>query len=388
MREIILVKSGEMALKGLNRGTFEDILMKNMKNRLKGLGTFHMFKSQSTMYIEPNSDDIDMDEALERLKTVFGIAALSKAAKIEKEFDKIQETAVEYLKEELEYAETFKVEARRSDKTFPMKSPEIQREMGAFVLQKFPHLKVDVKTPEVLVMVEIREKFAYVHVKEQKGALGMPVGSSGRAALMLSGGIDSPVAGYMMAKRGLEIVNIHFESPPYTSERAKLKVLTLAEKMSAYTQTSETLVVDLAHIQEEIKEKCKENLFTVIMRRYMMKICSRLGEKHNFLALVTGESLAQVASQTLQAITCTEDASDYPVLRPLIGFDKTEIVDIAKKIDTYETSILPYEDCCTVFTPKHPMTRPQLSLILEEEKKLEEEKLINEALESVAVYNS
>lgn len=388
MREVILAKSGEMALKGLNRNTFEDILIKNMKKQLKPLGSFQIHKAQSTMYVEPVDDSVDMDDVLEALSCVFGIATLTRAVCCEKNFEAVKEAAKEYLKEELTYANTFKVEAKRSDKAFLMKSPEIQREMGGFLLENFPHLTVDVKKPEVLVMVEIREKYAYVHTKESKGALGMPVGSSGTAALLLSGGIDSPVAGYMMAKRGLKVLNIHFESPPYTSERAKKKVLTLSNKMRKYTVNNEVVVVNLTEIQEQIKEKCKENLFTVIMRRYMMKICNELAKQFDFGALITGESLAQVASQTLQAITCTEEASNYPVLRPLIGLDKTEIIDIAKKIDTFETSILPFEDCCTVFTPRHPMTRPKLEMILEEEQKLDEVGLVQRAVASIEMYNN
>lgn len=387
MREIILAKSGEMALKGLNRNTFESIVIKNMKRQLREFGKFSIRKAQSTIYIAPEGDGVDMDDVLGRLGQVFGIATLTKTACCEKDMAAICQTAVAYLGEVLKGSATFKVEAKRSDKKFPLQSPQIQQELGGVLLSAFPHLKVDVRNPETVVIVEIREKEAYVHTKEVRGALGMPVGSSGKAGLLLSGGIDSPVAGYMMAKRGLDVLNIHFESPPYTSERAKKKVLQLAKEMAPYTLQEKVLVVNLTKVQEEIKLRCKENLFTVIMRRYMMKIANKLAERFGLEALITGESLAQVASQTMQAIACTQQASGLPILRPLIGLDKVEIIETAKKIGTYETSILPYEDCCTVFTPRHPMTKPKLEMILEEEAHLEEASLIEEAAASAELVD-
>ena len=386
MKEVILVKTGELALKGLNRGTFETALIKNIKRRLKEFGAFKIEKAQSTIYLMPQEDGINMKKVVEEIQKVFGIAAINLAVCAEKNMEDIKEKTKEYLAERLNDAETFKIDAKRADKTFPLKSPAIQQEMGGFVLDHFPHLKVDVKKPEVLVMIEIRERMAYIHGGSIKGAGGMPVSTSGKAGLLLSGGIDSPVAGYMMAKRGLTVLNIHFESPPYTSLRAREKVLALSQKMSKYTNHSVTLVVDLKEVQEKIKDTCLDGLFTVIMRRYMMKICNVIAEEQNLEALITGESLAQVASQTMKAIACTDESSDVPVFRPLIGMDKIEIIDIAKKIDTFETSILPFEDCCTVFTPKHPITRPNLERILEEEAKLDEKQLIEDAVKSIKFY--
>lgn len=376
MKEIILIKCGEIALKGLNRSNFEDRLVKNCKRRLEDLGKFRTWKAQSTIYIEPETDDIDLDEAVERLQKVFGIVALSRACVAEKNWDDIVEKARDYLSDTLPYVKTFKVEAKRSDKSFPMQSPEIAREMGAVLLSKFHHLRVNVTNPEVIVTIEIREKFAYIHGKQLPGAGGMPVGTSGRALLLISGGIDSPVAGYMMAKRGVDICALHFQSPPYTGERAWLKVQTLARKLCDYCGIIDLFSAGFTEIQEEIKNKCPEDLFTVIMRRFMMRVALRLAEKEDCGAIITGESLAQVASQTMPAIGCTDAVSTLPVFRPLIGMDKQEIVEISEKIGTFETSILPYEDCCTVFTPKHPKTRPTLEMIEEAEKALDIDALL------------
>ncbi len=377
MKEIILIKCGEIALKGLNRSGFEDRLVKNCKRRLQPLGEFKCWKAQSTIYIEPKSEDIDLDEAVERLQKVFGIVALTRACVAEKNWDDIREKAREYLSDVMPRVKTFKVEAKRSDKSFPMTSPEISREMGAVLLSRFHHLKVDVNHPDIVVMVEIREKFAYIHGEQLPGAGGMPVGSSGRALLLISGGIDSPVAGYMMAKRGLEICALHFQSPPYTGERAWMKVQTLTEKLCDYCGVIDLFSAGFTEIQEEIKNKCPEELFTVIMRRFMMRVALRLAEKEDCGAIITGESLAQVASQTMPAIGCTDAVSTLPVFRPLIGMDKQEIVEIAEKIGTFETSILPYEDCCTVFTPRHPKTHPTLAMIEEAEKALDIEALLD-----------
>ena len=383
MKEIILVKCGEIALKGLNRSGFEDRLVKNCKRRLENLGEFKFRKAQSTVYIEPQSEDIDLDEAVCRLQKVFGIVALTRACVAEKDWNDITEKAKEYLADVLPFVKTFKVEAKRSDKSFPMKSPEISREMGAVLLSKFHHLKVKVDNPDIIVMVEIREKYAYIHGQQLPGAGGMPVGSSGRALLLISGGIDSPVAGYMMAKRGLEISAIHFVSPPYTSERAKQKVLDLAQKMCSYCGRIKMYIVPFTEIQEAIRDQCPEDLFTIIMRRYMMKIACRVARANECEALVTGESVGQVASQTIQAIACTDESADMPVLRPVIGMDKDEIVLISRKIDTFETSILPYEDCCTVFTPKHPRTKPQLKFVKLAEEQMAQEELISRAIENI-----
>ena len=380
MKEIILLKNGEIALKGLNRSVFEDKLISNARRRLEELGKFGFRKAQSTIFVEPKNEDIDLDEAVDILQKVYGIIALTKAAVVDKDFEAIKETAVTYLKDELMEAKTFKVDAKRSDKSFPLKSPEICRELGGYILENFPHLTVDVHNPDVNVVVEVRDYAAYVHGKQLPGAGGIPVGSGGRALLLLSGGIDSPVAGAMMAKRGLEVYAIHFASPPYTSERAKQKVITLAEKMTAYCGRINLFVVPFTEIQERIKDDCPEELFTVIMRRYMMRIACRIARQQDCEALVTGESVGQVASQTIQAMSCTDAVADMPVLRPVVGMDKEEIIKVAHKIDTFETSILPYEDCCTVFTPKHPRTKPVMKFVELAEQAMDMENLIDRAV--------
>ena len=380
MKEIILLKNGEIALKGLNRSVFEDKLISNARRRLEELGKFGFRKAQSTIFVEPKDEDIDLDEAVDILQKVYGIIALTKAAVVEKDFEAIKETAITYLKDELMEAKTFKVDAKRSDKSFPLKSPEICRELGGYILENFPHLSVDVHNPDVNVVVEVRDYAAYVHGKQLPGAGGIPVGSGGRALLLLSGGIDSPVAGAMMAKRGLEVYAIHFASPPYTSERAKQKVITLAEKMTAYCGRMNLFVVPFTEIQERIKDDCPEELFTIIMRRYMMRIACRIARQQDCEALVTGESVGQVASQTIQAMACTDAVADMPVFRPVVGMDKEEIIKISHKIDTFETSILPYEDCCTVFTPKHPRTKPVLKFVEQAEQAMDMENLIDRAV--------
>ncbi len=382
MKEIILIKNGELALKGLNRRTFEDILIKNMRFRLRELGKFKFTPAQSTIMVEPENEDADLDEAEKILLNVFGIAALSRAAAVEKDMDVILASAPAYLKNQLENAGTFKVEAKRSDKNFPFKSPEICREVGGKILEAYPHIRVDVHNPDVTVMVEIRDYYAYIHGNQLKGAGGMPVGSSGRAALLVSGGIDSPVAGWMMAKRGLNIVGIHFASPPYTSPRAEKKVHTLCRKVAKYCGHIPLYVVPFTRIQEEIKDKCPEDLFTLIMRRFMMRCAEILAVKEDCGALITGESVGQVASQTMQAIACTDAVPNLPVFRPLIGMDKDEVVAISRKIDTFETSILPFEDCCTVFTPKHPKTKPKLYMLEDAEKALDIEALVKDAIDN------
>ncbi|MCR2026984.1 tRNA uracil 4-sulfurtransferase ThiI [Anaerotruncus colihominis] len=381
MKELILLKCGELALKGLNRHTFEDVLVKNCRRRIESLGTFEFYKAQSTIYIEPRGADADLDGAVERLTRVFGVAALTRSAVVEKNFDAIRAQAPGYLAGALETANTFKVEAKRSDKSFPMKSPELCTELGAVLLEAFPHLTVDVHQPDITVYVEIRERGAYLHTDQIRGAGGLPVGTSGRAMLLISGGIDSPVAGYMMGKRGLEIAAVHFVSPPYTSAHALEKVRTLCKKMAAWCGRVRLFVVPFTETQLAIRDRCPEDVFTIIMRRCMMKIAERLARENGCGALITGESVAQVASQTLDAIACTDAACTMPVLRPVIGMDKDEIVKTAYKIDTFETSILPYEDCCTVFTPKHPKTKPRLDYVLEAEEKLDGGALLESAFE-------
>lgn len=382
MKEIILIKNGELALKGLNRSTFEDILIKNMKRRLSSIGEFKFKKSQSTIIVEPVDDDIDFDEAAEVLTKVFGIANLSRAAVAPKNMDDIIKITNEYLKEQFEDIKTFKVEAKRSDKTFPLKSPEICRETGGAILSKNHHLKVDVHNPDMTVMVEIRDNYAFIHADSIKGAGGMPVGTGGRASVLISGGIDSPVAAWMMAKRGLELTAIHFVSPPYTSELAEEKVLELLRKVAKYSGWITTFIVPFTEIQEQIKDRCPEDLFTLVMRRYMMKLSEMIAREQNCNALITGESLGQVASQTLLALACTDDAVHMPVFRPCIGMDKDEIIEISRKIDTFDISIQPYEDCCTVFTPKHPRTKPKLEDVVAAEKLIDYDRLIKEALEN------
>ncbi len=381
MNEIILIKNGELVLKGLNRNTFEDILIKNMKKSLRDLGEFTFTKSQSTIMVKPVDEDTDLDDAVDRLKRVFGIAALSRAAVSEKDMDCIKSISSEYLDDELSLAKTFKVEAKRSDKKFPLKSPEIARELGGYLLSKFNHLKVDVHNPDVTVTVEIRDNYAFIRGNNIKGAGGMPVSTSGRAAVLISGGIDSPVAAYMMAKRGIELVAVHFASPPYTTELAEEKVMELLHRVAKYSGPITTYVVPFTEIQERIREDCPEEFFTIIMRRYMMKISEIIAHHQNCSALITGESVGQVASQTIYALGCTDAACEMPVFRPCIGMDKEEIIRISRKIDTFDTSILPYEDCCTVFTPKHPKTRPQLSAVIDAEASLDSDALIQRAVD-------
>lgn len=389
MKEIVLVKYGEMALKGLNKKSFEDMLIKNIKRRLKPLGKFQLTSAQSTTYITPLDEDIDLNEVVEVVGKIFGIAALCRACVCEKNFEDICEKSYEYLEDVLGRAKTFKVNAKRSDKAFPMKSPEICMELGGRLLEKFPHLSVDVKNPEVMVTVEVRDENAFVHAENIKGAGGLPVGSSGKAMLLLSGGIDSPVAGYMMAKRGVHIAAIHYVSPPYTSDRAQLKVESLCQKLTDYCGGIAFYCVPFTELQEAIKDNCPEEYFTIIMRRLMMEIAQRIAANDNCLALITGESVGQVASQTMAAIACTDAVCRIPVFRPCVGMDKTEIIEIARKIDTFDISIEPYEDCCTVFTPRHPKVRPQLGDIEKAQNSFDFEPLIQKAVENteMKVFN-
>ena len=381
MKEVILVKNGELALKGLNRSTFEDILVKNIKRRLNyAVGKFTFTKSQSTIIIEPNEEDLDFEKAVEVIGKVFGIAGYSRAALAEKDLDNIKEVALQYLGDDLRSVKTFKVNAKRSDKKFPLTSPELCREVGAHLLRNIPSLKVDVHNPDIIVTVEVRDKHVFIHGNQIKGAGGMPVGSAGRVALLVSGGIDSPVAGWMMAKRGLQLSAIHFAAPPYTSKRAEMMVRDLVSIVAKYSGRVNFAVVNFTEIQETIREKCPEELFTIIMRRLMMKIAVRLAARDGCGALVTGDSLGQVASQTLGALACTNAVSTIPVFRPLIGMDKDEIITISRKIGAFETSVLPYEDCCTVFTPKHPRTRPTLELIEKAEGAVDWDEMIERAI--------
>ena len=383
IKEIILCKYGEIVLKGANRKYFEDMLCKEMKKRARAYGNFDIYRAQSTIYIDPKDELADIDGMFEAASKVFGIVALSRAAVCEKSMEDIARVTAAYVPRFLEGKKTFKVEAKRSDKAFPLDSMEISREIGGVVLDTCHKIKVDVHNPDVTVKVEIREFGAYVSAGQFKGAGGMPVGSNGRALLLLSGGIDSPVAGYMIAKRGVRIDAVHFESFPYTSERAREKVLELARIVSEYAGDIYVHVVSLTHIQEELVKNCEEDYFTLLLRRYMMTIAERVAKDHGCMALVTGESLGQVASQTMQAIGVTDACVNMPVFRPCIGMDKEEIVQISRKIGAFETSIQPYEDCCTVFTPKHPKTKPELDKVVAQENKLPFDELVEEALGSM-----
>ena len=382
MREVILGKCGEMALKGLNRTDFESILLKNLRHRLLSCGKFDVSISQSTIYIRPLGESADIDAAFDAALKVFGLSAVSRAAAFEKDMDAIFAGAPEYLQKYLSCARTFKVEAKRADKTFPLKSPDICRELGGKLLESFPNLKVDVNKPVGIVTVEIREREAYVRAGQHKGAGGLPIGTSGRAMVLISGGIDSPVAAWMMARRGLKLSAVHFASPPYTSKRAEKKVMQLLEIVAEYSGPITVYVVPFTKIQEEIRDKIDEPFSTLVMRRLMMRTASIIAKKEHALALITGESLGQVASQTLRALSCTDDAASLTVFRPLIGMDKEEIITIARNIGTFETSIQPFEDCCTVFTPRHPKTRPQLDELVAQEQRLDIEALVAEAAEN------
>lgn len=381
MKEILLLKLGEIVLKGLNRRAFEEKLTMNVKAGLKCAGDFSVKKGQSTLLITPEQN-FDINRAVEAATKIFGIASVVTAASCDKDFDAISSTTLEYLGEALKKAKTFKCEAKRADKKFPMKSPELCRELGGFILKNYPHLKVDVHNPDIVVTAEVRDFAAYVHGGRIKGAGGMPVGSNGKAAMLLSGGIDSPVAGYMVAKRGVSLEAVHFFSPPYTSERAKEKVIELAKILSQYSGPMRLHIVPFTEPQLEIYEKCPEDLLTIIMRRIMMKVTEKIAEKSKCAALVTGESIGQVASQTLESLGVTDAATIMPVMRPLIGMDKEEIITVARKIGTFETSVLPYEDCCTVFVPKHPKIKPVLRFVEQAEQVLDIDAIIEKCIDN------
>ena len=380
MNDMILLKPGELVLKGLNRHFFEDRLRANVARRLRSLGEFRITSVQSTIYVEPLSEDIDMEEAFRRCRQIFGVIAVCRAAACPKEKEAIAKTAVEYLGEQLSRAKSFKVESKRSDKTFPMTSIQLSQYVGGVIGEAFPDLPADMHHPELEVNVEIREQAAYVHAGGEPAAGGLPVGTCGRAVSLLSGGIDSPVATWMIARRGVQIIPVHFFSFPYTSELAKQKVLDLAKLLLPWCGRLTVEVIPFTHIQEEIRDKCPEPYFTLIMRRFMMRLSQEVALANGCGALVTGENLGQVASQTMEALRCTEAPLTLPVLRPLIGMDKEEIIRRARELGTFETSILPYEDCCTVFTPKHPRTRPTPEEVAEAEAALDVEALIKEAL--------
>ena len=376
MTEMILLKLGELVLKGANRHTFEDKLKSNIARRLRPLGKFRVYTRQSTTYVEPLSDACDMDAAYEAMKHVFGVVGISRAKACEKTREAMLETARSYLGDKLSAAHTFKVESKRADKSFPMTSIALSQWVGGELDDLYPNLQVDVHQPELTVHLEVRDYAAFVHADPEPGAGGLPVGTSGRALSLLSGGIDSPVASWMMAKRGVALEMVHFYSYPYTSPEAREKVLELAKLLTPWCGRLTVHVVPFTHIQEELRRSCPEDYFTLLMRRFMMRIAEGVARR-------TGESLGQVASQTMDAMAVTGAVTALPIFRPLVGMDKEEAVRIARKIGTFETSILPYEDCCTVFTPRHPRTRPRLEDVEAIEEPLDVEGLVKEALEGI-----
>ena len=380
MREIILCKLGEVVLKGLNRHSFETKLMSNIRRRTQKFGKFRIYSRQSTIYVEPMEDSCDLAGAYAGCKQVFGLIAIARAVPCEKSKEAILDTAKAYLGDELRKAKSFKVETKRADKSFPMGSIEISQWVGGMLHDAFPHLKVDVHSPELTVYVEVREDAAYVHAPAEPAAGGLPLGMGGSALSLLSGGIDSPVSSYMMAKRGVVLEMLHFAAPPYTSDLARQKVLQLARELTPWCGRMSVHIVPLTQIQEQIRRECPEEYFTLITRRFMMRIADRLAKEFDCRALITGENLGQVASQTMEALRVSEDVTDLPVLRPLIGMDKEEIVRIARHIGTFDTSILPYEDCCTVFTPRHPKTKPHVEEVREIESVLDIQGLVDKAL--------
>ena len=385
MTEMILLKLGELVLKGANRHTFEDKLKSNIARRLRPLGKFRVYTRQSTTYVEPMEDSCDMDAAWEAMKKVFGVVGLSRARACEKDKDAILKACHEYLDDRLRTARTFKVETRRADKTFPMTSIQLSQYVGGELDELYPNLQVDVHHPELTVYVEIRDYAAFVHANPEPGAGGLPVGTSGRALSLLSGGIDSPVASWMMAKRGVALEMVHFYSYPYTSPEAREKVLELAKLLTPWCGRLTVHVVPFTHIQEELRRSCPEDYFTLLMRRFMMRIAEGVARRTGCRAVVTGESLGQVASQTMDAMAVTGAVTALPIFRPLVGMDKEEAVRIALKIGTFETSILPYDDCCTVFSPKHPKTRPQLKMVEQAQAAFDFEPLIQEAVEHTEI---
>ena len=382
MREIFLLKLGEIVLKGANKRQFEDKLRQNIRRRMRVYGNFDVYLMQSTVYVEPMDEMCDVDGAWDACRSIFGLASLCRCKACDKDVDSIFKAIEEYLGDELDCAESFKVESKRSDKRFHLTSIGISQTIGGLLAEAHPACRVDVHHPAYTVYVEVRDLAAYVHGPAVPGAGGLPTGVGGRAMCLLSGGIDSPVAAYMMAKRGVEIECVHFFSYPYTSELAKNKVLELARLVTRYCGRMTVNVVSFTQIQEAIRDNCPEEFFTLIMRRFMMEISQRIGQEHGCEALITGENLGQVASQTMQAMAVTGAVVDVPIFMPLVGMDKEEIVTIARKIGTMETAILPYEDCCTVFTPKHPKTKPTLGQLIHAEKNLDREALILQAIEN------
>lgn len=384
MEKVLSVSLGEIALKGLNRRYFEDQLIKNMRRVIKDIGFEKIYKEQGKIYIE--GEDYKFPQMINRLKKVFGLVYISPCIRIEKNVEDMEKAVIQVMKEKVgnQNIKTFKVDTNRADKSFPIKSPDLSRQFGGLILKNFHDLKVDVHNPDTFVYIDIKQN-AYVYTEKIKGYGGLPIGTNGKGLLLLSGGIDSPVAGFMMAKRGVEISAVHYHSYPFTSERSEEKVKELATILSRYTGKIKMYSVNILETQKQINAKCKENEMTILSRRFMMKIAEKIAEKEKIDALITGESLGQVASQTIQGISVTNAAVNIPVLRPLVGLDKVDIVDIAKDIETFETSILPFEDCCTVFLPKHPVTKPKLEDILKSEEELDVEGLVSKAIENMKV---
>ena len=383
MKEIFLLKLGEIVLKGANKRQFESKLRQNIRRRMKAYGNFDVYLMQSTVYVEPMDEDCDVDGAWEACRSIFGLVSLCRSRACDKDLDAIFNAVEEYLGDDLDCAKSFKVESKRSDKSFPMTSIQLSQAIGGRLAEAHPHVEVDVRHPDYTVYVEVRDLAAYVHGPAEAGAGGLPTGVGGRAMVLLSGGIDSPVAAHMIAKRGVEIEAVHFFSYPYTSQLAKDKVVELARLVTKYSGKMTVNVVGFTEIQEAIRDNCPEEYFTLIMRRFMMEIAQRIAKHDGCGALITGENLGQVASQTMEAMAVTGAVVDIPIFMPLIGFDKEEIVSIARKIGTFETAILPYEDCCTVFTPKHPKTKPTLAQLINAERGLDREALIQRAMENV-----
>ena len=392
MKNVFLIKYGELAIKGKNRHLFENKLVSNVKRNLKEIGEFIVTKEQGRIMVEPVEDDsIDVESVIDKLGRIFGIVGIAYGIQDEEvSFEAVKRLARVQMEQIVgDKQVTFKVDTRRADKRFPMTSMEVSCELGAYLLDEFKDaIKVDVRKPEITLMVEIRNH-TYVYLKTYKGAGGMPYGTNGKATLLLSGGIDSPVAGWMIAKRGVEVDAVYFHAPPYTSDRAKQKVVDLAKKVSMYTGNLKLHVVNFTDIQLKIYERCPHEELTIIMRRIMMYIAEAIAKQNGSMALITGESIGQVASQTMHSLVVTNDAATMPVFRPLIGFDKEEIVQIAKRIDTFETSIQPFEDCCTIFVAKHPETKPKLEYIKKSEALLDDiiEEMIEKAINEVEIIH-
>ena len=385
MDKVISVSLGEIALKGLNRKYFEDQLISKMKRAIGEIEYHRIYKEQGKIYIEAPEDNFN--QIINRLKKVFGLVYISPCYRVEKDMDQIELASIKIVKEKLSKAniKTFKVVTNRADKSFPIKSPEVSSRIGGVILRNFEELSVDVHNPNIYLYIDIK-KNAYIYIDRIEGCRGMPVGTNGHGLLLLSGGIDSPVAGFLMAKRGMNISGVHFHSYPFTSERAEEKVKNLAKSLSLYTGNIKLYSVNILEIQKELNKKCPEKEMTILSRRFMMRIAEKIALSNELDALITGESLGQVASQTINGISVVNSAVSIPILRPLIGLDKRDIIDISKDIDTYETSILPYDDCCTLFSPKHPVTNPRLKDIEKSEANINVDELIKSAIDNMKIY--